>query len=1071
MLVRVLGPLAVDLDDDKASTAPGSSALGGPRQRAVLAALVMNAGHSVPIAHIEDAVWPDGPPPAAAGTLQAYVSRLRGRLGANRLVRTDGGYRLLLERAELDAWLLTDAARAAEQDAGGAALPALLDALRLWRGRPLGDLGTELFAAGFVTELDNLHVRALTLAAETLLAADDAAGAVQVLTAGMSEHPYDQPLVMLYMSAQARLRRPEAALRAYRTLAERLKRDLDVAPDEQVRRIARTVAATDPAARSAVVGQERRARHPGVALPDPGTSIVGRRAELAQLRASARSHRLVTLVGPPGVGKSRLALEAAWSLAGSVTGAGHVVLEGIRDEPALLSTLAATFHVPEQPGVGLSATLVRALRARGPFLMVVDSAEHLTPEAVHALRAVVTACPALRVLATSLQPLGGPHETVLPVQPLPVPEVGGHLLDTDAGRLLLARARLAQPGFAVSAANEAALVDIVRALDGLPLALELAAGQLAVLGPTELSRRLSDRFEVLLRPGTSGRHVSMHAALSTAVDELTDDQRACLTRLGVTSGPLPMDLAERLCTGETVSATPRAALMGLARRSLLVVDDRGVSMLESVRAFCAERLRRRGQWEHVVAAHGRVLRDRLEELGEHAHSGQQGWAAGVVGALSRETSAALARLPHPQARVLASLVSPWWYRAGRLSDLAELAATFGDPGALDEPAVAICGYAALAAATDGSDWRRARALADSAVRAAEAGHDDSRLLEARLVRGDVATLTGDFANAAADLDDVIEQADQPWMVALARLRRLRVDWSRDPSSGGLASQRRAATEQAVQRSGDPQLTGYLRLTKGNRLLHMGHLHAAVAELEPARDTFEEIAHRPFHSLGTLLLAQTQTLLGRWERAEHLAVQALRRGQGTAAPFPWDPREILARRRIEDGETDTGLAMLAELEQESRDRGDETLRAVCVIDRVAAVQADSEAAAEVLGAAPPADRIPPWQRIDLLVTASEVALAGGALEESDRALDQASDAVASLGEPALVHQGRLSLAQATLSIARGDARAGAAHLAAAQRLREQSGYALSTIERRRHTAALRRCRAELGERDLARAWAG
>lgn len=1034
--------------------------MGGPRQRTVLAALVMRAGHTVSPTVLADAVWPDGPPPAATGTMQAYISRLRALLGAERLLRTEGGYRLALERDELDEWLLTDALREAEHYAEDSHRH-LVDALSLWRGPPLGDLSTELFAAPYVAAMDDLHVRAVSRAARHLLDRDDPQEAASVLTRAIAEHPYEQSLVADYMAAQARLARPDAALRAYRALAGRLKRDLGIAPDEGVRNLARTVAATSPAARAAVIAQERRDRSPHVSLPDPPGTLVGRRDELDMLRARMAEQRVVTVVGPPGVGKSRLALEASWSAASSYAGATRVLLEGVRDGSSLLRMLASSCAVSEQPGEPLASTLARALRSRGRFLLVIDSAEHLEPAAVDALACLLEACVDLRLVMTSLQPLALPQESLLRLGPLPVPRRDGRLLESDAGRLLVERARTAQPGFAVHPDNESVLVDITRRLDGLPLAMELAAGQLAVLGPAELSRRLSDRFAILLAPGSSGRHTSMHAALSTAVDELTDDERAVLTRLGVAAGPLPMTVAEQLCTGLGSPRSPsaRATLMTLARRSLVINDAQGVTMLESVRAFCATRLRRRGEWDAAVAHHGDVLHALLVDMGQHAHTPRQGWAAAQVAALYREIRSALAQLPVEPARRLAALVSPWWYRAGRLSDLADLGTRFPCEGTCDASCVPICGYSALALATDGRDWDRARRLAARAVAAAESTGDEARILEARLLRGDVATLVGDWDRAASDLDLVVERAVEPWMVALARLRRMRVDWATNPSVGGLASQRRHLTQRAVAASGDPSLAGYLQLTQGNRLMHMGRLLPACEALSTGVRALDEVSHWQHHRLGLLLVAQLDTLRGRWDEARRQARSLLEHGLGTATPFPWDPREVLARCHLESGNAPAALELLADLEAEARNRRDATLIAVCTVDRAQAVEVPEQAAA-VLADAPPSDALPAWQQADVLIALADAALGSGRPDEAASALDQARAGLAELGEPALVHEARLALAQSQLAVAEGATATAVEALTRVQRLCQQSGYMLSRSERRRHSHALEHCRAAL-----------
>jgi predicted ATPase/DNA-binding SARP family transcriptional activator len=677
VLVRVLGPLDVETDSAQAGAGADLPALGGPRQRSVLAVLVMHAGDVVSAETLLDAVWPDSPPPTARGTLQAYVSRLRSILGPDRLQGVDGGYRLRLGRTELDAWLLEDALAAAEHDSPlPAAQPPLVNALTLWRGRPLGDLSTEIFATAYVAALERCHVRAVCVAARHLLDGDDADAAVRELLRAGSEHPLESEVVALLMTAYQRQRRADAAIGAFRSFSARLRQDLGVTPDEALVRLASTVAATDPASHAGVRAEVRHGGAPNVTLPDPVHALVGRRSDLDLVAGAVEAQRLVTLVGPPGVGKSRLALEAAWRLVPAFPGgAVHVQLEGLRSAAGLLDALLAACRVTTPAGVPPMRSLARALRTRGRSLLVLDAAEHLAPSATDVVGQLVTEVTTVHAVLTSHAACGLDGERVVGVDPLTVPQGEDRLLDSEAGTLLADRAALSQPGFAVTPSNEAALSRIVRHLDGLPLAVELAAGQLAVLGPAELERRLRDRFDVLLAPGPYGRHVSLRAALATAMEDLDPHSRAVAERLGVLAGPVPFQLAERLVSdvGEPAGPTPRTALLGLARRSLLTVDQSGITMLETVREYCAARLRFTGAWDAAVMRHADVLVEELERRATHRQGADQCASAEVIEALSAEISVAVDRAGDAVARRLAALAAPWWYRSARLDDLADAA--------------------------------------------------------------------------------------------------------------------------------------------------------------------------------------------------------------------------------------------------------------------------------------------------------------------------------------------------------------------------------------------------------------
>lgn len=783
MLVRVLGPLEVVPTSSAVGRHTGLPALGGPRQRCVLAALAMHAGHVLSSQTLLDAVWPDVAPPTARGTLQAYISRLRAVVGHDRLRGVNGGYCLSLGRGELDAWRLEDAlAEAESRSPGPDADLRLSDALELWRGRPLGELAAHLFAGAYVAELDDLHARAVCVLAGHLLDRDDPDAAVHHLHRATTEHPFDSKIVALLIAAHQRQGRPDAAIAAYRTYRDRLRHDLGLAPSAELIALAEQVAAEQQGA----VQSPRPRTGSGleVDLPDPEHGLVGRERELTVLLRTVGQRRLVTLVGPPGVGKSRLALEVGMRHRHAGRDDLRVLLEGVRGPGQLMDALLAACRVTATPGVPHQRSLIRSLRARGSVLLILDAAERLTTQAIEVLGQVHADVPSCTMLVTSLAECGLPDERVVRVDPLTVPAADGPLLDSEAGTLLVARARLLQPGIAVTPDNEAALSRIVRHLDGLPLAIELAAAQLVLLGPAELERRLSERFDVLLAPGQSGRHVSLRATMAAAMDNLDTALRAVIERLGVAAGALPLELAGRLVQDVSLPGwpSPRAAILALARRSLVIVDERGVAMLESIREYCVERLRITGTWDVAVMRHADVLIEQMQRWQAHGHSGELGRAAEAVERLSTEVSVAIDRADPVASRRLAALVAPWWYRAGRLHELAEMADQVwecreGPAGRPDVDTIRLIGYGTLAAASSGVAWDRASERASWAVEAARQTGNETLAVEARLLRGSLRTVIEDWSGAAEDLGHVIDSSQaESWMKEWARLRRLRVDW-------------------------------------------------------------------------------------------------------------------------------------------------------------------------------------------------------------------------------------------------------------------------------------------------------
>lgn len=584
--------------------------LGGPRQRAVCAALLMHAGRTVPVAMLADIVWPQQPPPSVRGTLQSYVSRLRAMLGAERLTRRVGGYRLTLGPTELDAWVLRDAVDAvAAHPEDADATAALVRAVELWRGRPLGALGAEPAFAAFVAQLEELHRRALGALAQQQMDAGDMDAAATLLQVGIADHPHDSELARLLVLGHVRQGRPDAAISAYRAFADRLRRDLDVAPDGELQRMVATVVTGSAGARASHRPVERRAPATAVDASPLVDRIVGRGADLDRLGRLLRTHRWTTVVGPPGVGTSRLALEVARREERTYPGGAlRIPGDSVHASGDLLAGLLDAFGVDVPPGVGRFRSLARAMRRRAPALLLLDNAAHLDGTSRDVMTDLMGSVDDLTLMVTSHGPLDVPDEHVSRTDPLPTPEEGSRLLDSAAGRLLRDRARRYQPGLTVTPENEDTMVRIVRRLDGLPLAIELAAAQMAVLGPAELERRLEDRFTVLVAPGPFGRTVSLHASIAAAVAEVDDISRVVLEQLSVVGDCLPVPAAERLvadlCPSHT---TPRAAILGVARRSLVTVDGDRVSMLQSIRDFCRATLHARGGWDAAVARSAAAL--------------------------------------------------------------------------------------------------------------------------------------------------------------------------------------------------------------------------------------------------------------------------------------------------------------------------------------------------------------------------------------------------------------------------------------------------------------------------------
>jgi predicted ATPase/DNA-binding CsgD family transcriptional regulator len=356
------------------------------------------------------------------------------------------------------------------------------------------------------------------------------------------------------------------------------------------------------------------ARAPGQ-LPVETTGFVGRRSELVTLGTLLGGSRLVTVTGPGGVGKTRLALRAASEAAPRYKhGAVLAELSAVRDPGLLPHTVAVALGLLQRgPGPGLEA-ITGYLRAR-ELLLILDTCEHLVEECALFAGALLREAPGVTILATSRQPLDAPGESTCPLSPLQVPEEGGTLNPGDATELFAQRAAAARAGFAVTDANRARVIELCRRLDGIPLAIELAAVRLRALDLDELGRRLDKRMQILtgVRRGTTPRHQALRDTIGWSYDLCTPQEQALWARLSVFAGPFTVAAAEDTCAGgELPRGDVLATLIALVDKSVLIKDDGPVPcyrMLDTIREYCAGRLGQAGDTDRVrILMTGHYLR-------------------------------------------------------------------------------------------------------------------------------------------------------------------------------------------------------------------------------------------------------------------------------------------------------------------------------------------------------------------------------------------------------------------------------------------------------------------------------
>ncbi|WP_020659210.1 ATP-binding protein [Amycolatopsis benzoatilytica] len=607
MRVSVLGPLEVAVDR-------GVLEIGGARLRALLARLAVDVGRPVAVAELIDALWPEGTPVSPAASLQSLVWRLRQALPDGQVVRSgEAWYQLDLPRDAVDAFrferLAEEGQRALRAGDAVRARQRLREALRLWRGDPLVDVAPAPYAIALGVRLREVWLTAL----EDRLAADLQAGPASSVVAELTEltaaHPLRERLWVLLVTALNADGRSAEALAACETVRRLLAEELGSDPGPELRQ------AHLAALRGERLEKGRRKDN----LPAPMTSFVGRAEELARVRERMREGRLVTLVGPGGVGKTRLATTLAAELAGTVEGGVWLVeLAPAAAEDDLAEAVLAALGPRE---IGLPAPDREALRrltgvlAGAETLIVLDNCEHVVEPAARVVAELLARCPSVRILATSREPLGVAGERLCPVLPLPLPEPGREPDESPAVRLFADRAAAVCPGFAHSGEEVA---QVCRRLDGLPLAIELAAARLRTMTLRQLATRLEDRFRVLTGGARSAphRHRTLRAVVAWSWDLLEDDDRSLAARLAVFPSTFSAEAADHLGVAwETLDM--------LADKSLLQVVGERYRMLATIREYGLHRLAEDGAIDATRFAHAAFFVDLVERAAPHLHDAAQ----------------------------------------------------------------------------------------------------------------------------------------------------------------------------------------------------------------------------------------------------------------------------------------------------------------------------------------------------------------------------------------------------------------------------------------------------------------
>ncbi len=585
------------------------------RPRTALCSLLLHVGHAVAADVLIDQLWRDDLPANAANALQVNISYLRKALelpseGAAPALRTvAGGYVLDVPADAIDATrfeaAVSDASRRLGQPALESArttLDELEDTLALWRGDPFQDVAYEPFVDAEVQRLHELRATALEHTIDARLTLGEHDSAVPLLRQLVADFPLRERFRAQLVLALYRSGRQAEALRVFDDARQQLVDELGIEPGRELQALRLAVLEqrseldwTPPPAVahhgiSAVsdIGSSahRGARHP--ALPATTNRLVGRDSEVTRVRAAVARDRLVTLTGPGGTGKTRLGLAVAHAEA-EHDPAWLVELGDVADPNLVPLEIARALGVMSSPDPLEGVTLHIGHRAG---LLVLDTCEHLLDVCASAVHRLLRSCPSLHILATSREALGIGGEVAWPVPPLGVPYHDARfeeVRDSDAVTLFVERARAARRDFELDSSNVSAVAAICRSLDGLPLAIELAAARTAVLSPPAILERLDDRFAILRRPGRAGerRQQSLRATIAWSVDLLDTDQQTFFRRLSVFAGRFTLPDAF-VVAGHGLDSDPLDLLTAMVERSLVVADgDDTYRLLDSLRAYAA----------------------------------------------------------------------------------------------------------------------------------------------------------------------------------------------------------------------------------------------------------------------------------------------------------------------------------------------------------------------------------------------------------------------------------------------------------------------------------------------------
>lgn len=669
MEIWLLGPLEVHDGDRLVSVR-------GRHQRAILALLALNAGRVMAAERLIELLWGDEAPPSAANALQVHVSNLRKVLEPHGqpyrlLVSNESGYALKIDPDQVDFArfeLLVDRGHKALVRGEVVQCALLLgEAANLWRGSALADLTDQPWSAGEARRLEELRLAAVEDRIEAELALGRHSELIAELEAMIALHPFRERLRGQLMLALYRAGRQAEASDVYQKTREALVEELGMEPGLELQQLLKAI--LNQEASLGVPAAERPAARLDN-LPMALTSFVGRDAALTQIRKLVSENRLVTLTGPGGVGKTRLAVEVARSLLGQYeSGVWLTSLAPLTDPALVPEAVALVLAIRAQADQSPIERLIATVNDH-QYLLVLDNCEHLIDASARISEALLTSCPRVTMLATSREALGVAGEVAWSVPSMQVsdaaPTTSAH--GSEAVELFQERAATAVGSFRIDDSGLQLVTEICRTLDGIPLAIELAAAKLKVLSLDELLARLDDRFRVLTGGTRTAlpRQQTLRATIDWSYDLLPPTDRELFPMLSVFAGSFSLQSVEQVCSlGLSGGGDVLDRLSNLARKSMVQVEksdfESRYRLIDTIRQYGEEKLDGMGQLAAVSDRH----REFYLELAERAAPQLRGPNGNVW----------MARLRHEHDNIRAAM--RWSLAAGDGEKLARFATALG----------------------------------------------------------------------------------------------------------------------------------------------------------------------------------------------------------------------------------------------------------------------------------------------------------------------------------------------------------------------------------------------------------